>query len=153
MATTPLTPDLAALILRPARLRDAPAFAGLTTQLGYPSSPSQVEERMTTVLGDPEHHVLAAVWGGHVVGWAHAYICCLIESDSFVELGGLVVDESHRGKGVGGKLLEMMEDWARQKGGRTISVRSNVIRHEAHKFYAAHGYDQIKTQHAFRKRL
>ena len=50
MAATPLPPDLAALTLRPARLTDAPAFANLATQLGYPSSPRQVEERMTAVL-------------------------------------------------------------------------------------------------------
>ena len=105
------------------------------------------------MLEDPKHLILAAVSEGCVVGWAHAYVCCLVESDPFVELGGLVVDESHRGKGVGGKLLAKVEEWARQKGCRTVSVRSNVIRHEAHKFYAARGYDQIKTQHAFRKRL
>jgi GNAT superfamily N-acetyltransferase len=66
---------------------------------------------------------------------------------------GLVVDESYGGKGTGGKLLEKVEEWTRQKGCRTVSVRSNVIRHEAYKFYAAQGYDQIKTQHTFRKRL
>jgi GNAT superfamily N-acetyltransferase len=87
------------------------------------------------------------------VGWAHAYVCCLVESGPYVELGGLVVDESYRGKGVGGKLLEKVEDWARQNRCRSVSVRSNVIRHQAHKFYADQGYEQIKTQHAFRKRV
>ena len=152
MIATPHPPDFAALTLRPARLTDAPALANLATQLGYPSSPSRVEERMTTVLDDPKHLILAAVSRGRVVGWAHAYVCCLVESDTYVELGGLVVDESHRGKGLGGKLLEKVEDWARQKGCGTISVRSNVIRHEAYKSCAARGYNQMKTQHAFRKR-
>jgi GNAT superfamily N-acetyltransferase len=80
-------------------------------------------------------------------------VCCLVESETFAELGGLVVDESHRGKGVGAILLEKVEDWARQKGCAAISVRSNIIRHEAHKFYLAQGYNHIKTQHAFRKSL
>lgn len=149
----PHSPGLATLTVRPARLTDAPAFASLATQLGYPSSTLQVEERMATVLEDPKHLILTAVFGNHVVGWAHAYICCLVESDAYVELGGLVVDESHRGKGAGGKLLERVEDWARQKGYRAVSVRSNVIRHEAHKFYTARGYNQTKTQYAFLKPL
>ena len=153
MVAKPLPPDIATLALRPAMLADAQAFARLATQLGYPSSPSQVEERMASVLDDPKHLILAAALGGRVVGWAHAYVCCLVESDTFAELGGLVVDESHRCKGVGGKLLEMVEDWARQKGCGAVSVRSNVIRHQAHKFYAARGYNQIKTQHIFRKAL
>jgi GNAT superfamily N-acetyltransferase len=132
---------------------DAAAFATLATQLGYPAAPRQVEERLAAVVDDLKHLILAAVSGGRVVGWAHAYVCCLVESDTFAELGGLVVDESHRGKGVGGKLLEKVEDWARQKGCGAVSVRSNVIRQQAHRFYAARGYDQIKTQHSFRKRL
>jgi GNAT superfamily N-acetyltransferase len=138
---------------RLARLADAPAFANLATQLGYPSAPRQVEERLSTVVDDPKHLILAAVAGGRVVGWAHAYVCCLVESDTFAELGGLVVDESCRGQGVGGKLLEKVEDWARQKGCSAVSARSNVIRLQAHRFYLARGYDQIKTQHSFRKRL
>jgi GNAT superfamily N-acetyltransferase len=105
------------------------------------------------VLHDPKHLILAAVSGGRVVGWAHAYVCYLLESDMYVELGGLVVDESHRGQGVGTNLLEKVEGWARQMGARAVSLRSNIIRHEAHKFYASRGYAQIKTQHAFRKRL
>jgi GNAT superfamily N-acetyltransferase len=108
---------------------------------------------MAAVLDDPKHLILAAESGGRVVGWAHAYVCCLVESDTFAELGGLVVDESRRGQVVGGKLLDQVEEWARQKGCHTVCLRSNVIRHEAHKFYAARGYHQIKTQHAFRKRL
>ena len=87
------------------------------------------------------------------MGWAHAYLCCLVETDMYVELGGLVVDESHRGRGVGAKLLAEVEKWARQNGARAVSLRSNTIRSKAHKFYAARGYAQIKTQHAFRKSI
>ena len=137
--------------IRPARLTDATAFAGLATQLGYHSSPSQVEERLTAVLHDPKHLILAADARGEVVGCAHAYLCCLVETDMYVELGGLVVDESHRGRGIGTKLLEEVERWARHNGARAVSLRSNTTRSKAHKFYAARGYAQIKTQHAFRK--
>jgi hypothetical protein len=55
--------------IRPGRLADATAFAGLATQLGYHSSPSQVEERLTAVLHDPKHLILAADAKGGVVGW------------------------------------------------------------------------------------
>jgi len=153
MSSTFLPPDLPSIDLRPARLTDAAAFANLATQLGYPSSPRQVERRLAAVVNDPKHLILAALLGDQVVGWAHAYVCCLVESDTFAELRGLVVDASHRGKGLGAKLLEKVEDWARQKGCGTVSVRSNIIRQEAHKFYLARGYDQIKTQHSFRKPL
>ena len=153
MDATPLPTDLPEVTLRKAQLADAPALARLATQLGYPSSPRQVDERLANVLEDPRHLIVAAVVEGRVVGWAHAYVCCLVETDIFAELGGLVVDESCRGKGVGGKLLANVEKWARTQGCSAVSLRSNVIRTEAHKFYVARGYAQIKTQHSFRKRL
>ena len=141
------------ITIRQARLADASALASLATQLGYPSSTPQIEKRMSVVLPDPKHFILVACSGSHVLGWAHAYLSCWLETDLFVHLGGLVVDESHRGRGVGSKLLGKVEEWAAQMGAHAVSVRSNIIRHEAHKFYRTRGYEQIKTQHAFRKPL
>jgi GNAT superfamily N-acetyltransferase len=139
--------------LRPAALADAQALANLSIQLGYSASSSEIEKRLTAVLGDFRHLVFVAEIAGRIVGWAHAYLCCLVESDSFAELGGLVVDEAHRSHGVGGKLVENVEAWARQNGCSYVSVRSNVLRERAHGFYAGRGYDKIKTQHVFRKIL
>ena len=55
-------------------------------------------------------------------------------------LDSIVVDEKHRGKGIGSALLKATEAWAREQG--LADVRLNVI--EANKgamrFYAAHGY-------------
>jgi GNAT superfamily N-acetyltransferase len=153
MGATSNSPSFDGIAIRQAGLADASALASLATQLGYPSSTLQVENRMTAVLGDPKHHILVACLGDHVVGWAHAYLCCLLETDLYVELGGLVVDESRQGRGVGTKLLEQVEEWAAQMGARAVSVRSNIIRDQAHKFYRARGYGQIKTQHAFRRSL
>jgi GNAT superfamily N-acetyltransferase len=151
--STPALPDAAGISIRPAAFSDARALAELATQLGYTSTAIEVEKRLIPVMNDPRHLVLAAESAGRVVGWGHAYICCLVESDMFAELGGLAVDESARGRGVGGKLLAKVEEWARKQGCSVVSVRSNVIRHQAHKFYEANGYQRIKTQHSFRKSL
>ncbi len=153
MPATPSPRELPDVSVRRAMPADAAAFASLATQLGYPSSLTQVEKRLTMVMDNPKHLILAAISGNQVVGWAHAYLCCLVETDAFAELGGLVVDGSHRGRGVGARLLEKVEDWARQNGCGAVHVRSNILRHEAHRFYAARGYAQVKTQYAFRKGL
>lgn len=145
--------DLPAFTFRRARPKDAKAIANLATQLGYPTSALQVASRMRVALKNPKHLILTALSDRHVIAWVHGYVSGPLESDPYVEIGGLVVDESHRGKGVGTALLDRVESWARQKRCETISVRSNIIRHGAHRFYAARGYEQVKTQHTFRKRL
>jgi GNAT superfamily N-acetyltransferase len=54
---------------------------------------------------------------------------------------------------VGARLLASAEEWARKRGCKSMSVRSNVIRERAHKFYERNGYEHYKTQKAFRKKL
>lgn len=64
---------------------------------------------------------------------------------------GLVVAAGYRGRGVGRRLAEAAARWAKERGLDEMSVRSNVVRAEAHPFYERLGYSRIKTQHAYRK--
>jgi len=88
-----------------------------------------------------------------VVGWAHVSVTHLVEVGTRAELNGLIVAEGQRSLGAGARLLEAVETWARTRGCPSMSVRSNVIRDRAHKFYERHGYEHYKTQKAFRKTL
>jgi GNAT superfamily N-acetyltransferase len=88
-----------------------------------------------------------------VVGWVHVSTTPLLEVQPRAEVNGLVVEEAVRRQGAGWLLLEAAERWARKKGCKGVSVRSNVIRERAHAFYLRHGYEHYKTQKAFRKKL
>lgn len=88
-----------------------------------------------------------------VIGWGHVSVNQLLEVGTRAELNGLVVSEAHRSLGAGAWILDAAEDWARRHGCPSMSVRSNVIRERAHKFYERQGYEHYKTQKAFRKAL
>jgi len=88
-----------------------------------------------------------------VIGWLHASVTPLLEVPLRAEVNGLVVDEKQRSAGTGAQLLDAAERWARSRGCKSMSVRSNVIRERAHGFYERQGYEQYKTQKAFRKIL
>ncbi len=88
-----------------------------------------------------------------VAGWLHAFVYRPLESEACVEIAGLVVDERRRSSGVGRALMQHAEDWARSQGLHAVYLRSNIIRSDAHAFYEKLGYQRIKTQHAFRKKL
>ena len=139
--------------IRPARPEDAPALAPLASQLGYPSTTADMDSRLALILPDPAQLVAVVEVSGQVVGWIHAALYLTLESGAAVELRGLVIDEKHRGTGLGRALTEHAEEWARGRGARTIRLRSNVIRDGAHAFYQHLGYSVVKTQHAFRKTL
>ncbi len=146
--------DAGQLRVRRAAAADADRLAALATGLGYPSSPEEIRRRLSPFESDPDHWVgVAELDTAHVIGWVHACVRRLVESNPCAEIGGLMVDAGFRGSGVGRVLMEHAEDWARSKGLEAVYLRSNVIRKDAHRFYEGLGYRQIKTQHAFLKML
>jgi len=132
--------------VREATLSDAAALAALSTQLGYPSTPDQTAERLRLLRERPANAVLVAEEGGVLVGWLHVCAMLFLESPPFAEVAGLVVDEAHRGKGVGKLLLEAAARWAMERGYDKLRVRSNVVREDAHRFYEREGFRRVKTQ-------
>ena len=139
--------------IRTATLQDGIPLARLAVQLGYPSNPEQVTSRLARIQSRPDQAVFVADLDGQIAGWVHVYACPTVESELYAEIGGLVVDEQQRGRGVGKALMAQAEDWVREHGIREVRLRSNIIRKEAHLFYAAIGYEKIKSQFTFRKTI
>lgn len=147
-------PGAGNLRVRVAGESDAELIAKLAGQLGYPATAGDIARRMRD-LGPRSQHVVfvAEAASEKVIGWAHVSVTPLIESEMRAELNGLIVDEGHRSCGAGALLLEAAERWAREHRCHTLNVRSNVIRTRAHHFYEKMGYENHKTQKAFRKLL
>jgi GNAT superfamily N-acetyltransferase len=71
----------------------------------------------------------------------------------FAELGGLVVRDSHRRRGVASGLLLRAEGWAAEIGCHVFRIRTNTQRIESAPFYRHRGYVLSKTQYVFEKIL
>jgi GNAT superfamily N-acetyltransferase len=142
------------LNIRRAKMTDAARLAELAGQLGYPATPAQLRARMRRILPVSQHAVFVAESANDgVVGWLHVSRQPLLEVELRAEVNGLVVAEGQRSLGAGARLLAAAEDWARKCGCKGMSVRSNVIRERAHKFYERNGYEHYKSQKSFRKPL
>lgn len=141
------------IIVRAANAADAAAIANLSGQLGYPSTAEQVERRLAKAARDCGAVFVADSRGDGVIGWVHVRVLHLLTREACAEIGGLVVEETRRGRGIGGRLMAATEDWARQQGLGTLRLRSNVIRDEAHAFYRGRGYASSKTSLLFTKTL
>jgi GNAT superfamily N-acetyltransferase len=142
------------LKIRRAKSGDAPQLAELSAQLGYPATTAQMRKRLLGIKPSSQHAVFVADSAKHgVIGWIHVSRQPLLEAEIRAEVNGLVVAEGQRSQGAGAKLLAAAENWARKRGCKGMSVRSNVIRDRAHKFYERHGYEHYKTQKSFRKPL
>jgi GNAT superfamily N-acetyltransferase len=140
--------------VRPVGSRDTPGLVRLAEALGYPSTAEQIQTRLARIAADPEHAVFVAEDpAGRVLGWVHVFVNKLLESDLRAEIGGLVTDPAARRQGVGRALMAEAEAWSRDRGLKTVSLRTNIKRTEAHRFYEGLGYTSVKTQYNYRRQL
>lgn len=139
--------------IRAIEAADAQAAASLCAELGYPIDEASMRARIERLLASSAHGVFVACDNDRVVGWIHVASVDHMQSEPRAEIGGLVVTTAARGAGIGARLVERAESWARSAGLPTILVRSQIARDDAHRFYLREGYARTKTSAVFTKRL
>ena len=81
-----------------------------------------------------------------VVGYVHATKYDLLYANSMVNIMGLAVLEEYRHNGIATKLMDSVEEWAKNIGADTIRLTSGKEREEAHKFYDIVGFERKKVE-------
>jgi GNAT superfamily N-acetyltransferase len=133
---------MSALAIRLADVADADAIARLLDQLGYPTEHVEVPERLERLRANHRAAVLLAERDDEVVGLATVHILSVLNRHRDVAwLTALVVDESARGSGVGRRLVEAAEEFARQSNCERLSVTTHEHRTDAQSFYARVGLE------------
>ena len=137
------------IIVREMDVKDVEAVNALSGQLGYPLSLSQTRQNIRGVLQSKDHTAFVAAYRNKIVGWIGAAQAIMIEVMPHCEINGLVIDEHHRGIGVGKLLIDRVKHWAKEKGNDKIGLHCNVKRTEAHLFYQHLGFTELKLQKNF----
>lgn len=77
-----------------------------------------------------------------LVGSVMGIICTDIvgECQPFLVLENVIVNEKCRRQGIGGKLIQYIENWARERNCYYIMLVSLIQRKDAHEFYEVNGY-------------
>ncbi|MEY8749821.1 GNAT family N-acetyltransferase [Alkalicoccobacillus gibsonii] len=139
-------------MIRLATLDDAQDIAQLTLQLGYNISQETARKRLTHLLSATDHALYVFENKNSLSGWAHIYIKRLIELE-YAEIGGIVVQKNNRRSGVGLKLMQACEEWAKANKIDEVRLRSGEQRAEAHTFYLNLGYEHVRNQKVFIKKV
>ena len=120
-------------------------------ELGYPSTPEQVTERLVRIAADPSMLAIVAETDGEVAGLGVLNVQNLVERDeSGCEVAALVVGERFRRRGIGELLMRAIEDEARTRGGKHLVLNTAHRRADAHAFYETLGYEHTGRRYAKR---
>lgn len=145
-----MPPAHAKVSIRSAQAGDATSIAALATQLGYPATAADMQDRLQRIDQRTEGAVIVAeLDDGQVCGWIMVTSVTSLTSAARAEVAGLVVDQALRGMGIGSLLLQAVVNWARKGGYAEVRVHSNTVRTRAHQFYEREGFTRIKTQVLF----
>jgi GNAT superfamily N-acetyltransferase len=124
-----------------AEVYHAPEVSELLGQLGYPSQPEAIREKISILSASKADYIWIAQSQGKVVGLLALHLTPLLHAGGNLgRITALVVDENSRGQGIGRLLVETAEKWAWEKDCTRIELTSGDQRSRAHKFYQGLGY-------------
>jgi len=130
------------LVWRPARPADAFLLMDLADQAGYALDHRWIRGRLGA---DPaaETHLVAAL-DGLPVAAAHLHLLPPPPGSTAhrARLSALVVDEVHRGRGLGSALLSWCESAARDRGASALEILLPATRPQDSGFWSHRGYTQ-----------
>jgi uncharacterized protein YbbK (DUF523 family)/ribosomal protein S18 acetylase RimI-like enzyme len=140
-------------LIRMARIEDCAELARLAGELGYPCDEGAVRLRIGSYLEGGGKTVIVAESGGGLVGWTSVEVVEHFYLERFAEISGFVVDARMRGRGIGASIMAEAEAWTIARGVELLRLKTNVTREGAHRFYEALGFERVKEQYTYAKRL
>ncbi len=137
------------IVCRKARPEDIPLLNPLLAQLsGSLASPQKMALTMEKISRNPDAVLLVAedtdsgALCGSLFGLSFEDICGTCQPILMIE--NVVTDIRHRRLGVGRLMFEWIENWGRERGCHYCILVSGMQRTEAHRFYDAIGYGEVK---------
>jgi GNAT superfamily N-acetyltransferase len=121
-------------------------FDGIVTLLsqlwpGKPLDLACLRNVYDCALASERQVYLRASSGQQAVGFGSLTIKSNLWSEAFVGfVDELVVDEAHRGQGIGTQILDHLISWACERGCNRIELDSAFHRKDAHAFYESRGF-------------
>ena len=142
--------------VRDAAPSDAPALVRLLYQLDPPGeAPDEAAARaaIDAIDRQPGMRLVVAEAEGEVVGSVVLAVLPNLTHHAmpWAQLENLIVDESHRGRGVGRALMDWCEATARDSGCYKLQFQSRNHRRDSHRFYRRLGYQALTV--GFRRYL
>jgi GNAT superfamily N-acetyltransferase len=139
------------ITVREAEASDVPRLVELIVALGHLIEEADVSRNLDT-LAKNGLLPLVATDGDEVIGMCGISAMVTVHRPAPVgRVSVMIVDEAHRGRGIGALLMAEAERRLSKRGCKIIEVTSNMRRGRAHHFYEQLGYE--RTSYRFMNRL
>ncbi|RUT31950.1 N-acetyltransferase [Paenibacillus zeisoli] len=114
-------------------------------------SEEKVKEKIEKIIKNTKDIIFVCEEKNEVIGYIHGSPYELLFAEPLVNVLGFVVREKNRNQGIGGMLMEHLEQWACHNRYSGIKLLSHPSRIQAHRFYERRGFIFTKDQKNFIK--
>lgn len=134
--------------VREARGSDTVAIAALYRSFVSSPNINVREDRLEAIASDPNNFLMVCEVDGVVCGTALLTLCldAMFGDQPYGVIENVVVDESWRGKGIGGRLFAHAEELCRIRDCSKIMLLSTATRESAHRFFVQQGFSSANKQ-------
>lgn len=132
------------ITIRTATIEDIYAITLLLADLGYPATADEVRLRFKNISQNSDYKTLLALAGEEVTGMIGMSKNYFYEHNGeYIRILVMVVNQTHRNEGIGRRLLQEAEDWAKEIGANAIVLNSGnrPERMGAYAFYQKMGFE------------
>ncbi len=130
--------------IRIANVNDAANIKLLLNQLGYPTQPEQLTDKISRLINHPDQSLVVYDNGGVKAVMSIHFVPQLALDGDFAIISYLAVDETARSEGIGRQLEEYCVRLAEGRNCDRIQVHCHIRRTEAHRFYERQGYQESR---------
>ena len=131
------------LVIRDAELSDAAELAVLMCDLGYETTPAEMQMRLLSILPNLAYQTFVAIADDRISGMIGTVAYPSYEHDDpSGRILALVTSDSMRRRGIGRALIAAAEKDFTQKGVKRIALSTRFTRQDAHQFYESLGYER-----------
>lgn len=120
-------------------------------EMGYDYPLLLTRDKLQNRLKSGHDKIFVAVVHDQVIGYVHACDYDVIYMDHLKNIMGIAVSKEYQHQGIGRKLLNAVEKWAKETNAAGVRLVSGETRSGAHQFYQACGYSSHKKQLNFMK--
>jgi GNAT superfamily N-acetyltransferase len=141
------------LIIREATPADVVELAELMNELGYETTEKDMETRFRNIQRHADYKTLVAIIDQTIIGMVGLTKNLFYERNGiYVRVVAIVTKSKFRNKGVGKKLMDAVEDWAKMIGADAVLLNcgNREERIIAQGFYKKLGY-QVKSSGFIKK--
>ena len=136
---------------RPFQQNDLLTLVSLMSELGYDVGADTLSTRIKDIRKNGGEVIIVDV-DKQIMGCINIIIDIRLAEGKAGEIVSLIVTKECRGLGLGKGLVCAAEQWLQGRC-EQIRVRANTVRHEAHHFYQALGFETVKSQRVFIKKI